>query len=148
MSLTGSCCKLFYVPQGTVLCCALTAVTCLHKTLSSFSKVAITDLTDLFMHLQPLYSDMLLPLWIHIFWFFHHCGKNRLCIKYVCLVILPLLLPYKLVLCNWTSFECICLFLVSFYTGRPSIAAVRLRLKKKKNQRKQMGFHGCFCRLT
>lgn len=55
------------------------------------------------MHLWPLYSDMLLSLWIHTFWFFHHCGKNSFCVKHVYLVILPLLLPYKLVLCNWTS---------------------------------------------
>lgn len=87
----------------------------------------------------------LLPLWIHTFQFSHHCGKNRLRVRHVYLVILPLLLPYQLVLSNLSSeLSASAFFLVSFYTGRSSIAAVRLRLKKKINQRKQMGFPWMF----
>lgn len=55
------------------------------------------------MRFQSLCSDMLLPLRIHTFWFSHHCGKSRLCVRHVYLVILPLLLPYKLVLSNLSS---------------------------------------------
>lgn len=55
------------------------------------------------MHLQPLYSEILLCLWIHTLRFSHHRGKNRLCVRHVHRVILPLLLPYKLVFSNLSS---------------------------------------------
>lgn len=55
------------------------------------------------MHLQSLYTDVLLPLGVHTFQFSHRCGKNRLCVRHVCLVTLLLLLPYKLVLSNLSS---------------------------------------------
>lgn len=55
------------------------------------------------MHLQSLYSDMPLPLWIHTFLFSHPCGKKRLCVRLVYLAILSLLLPYKLVLSKLSS---------------------------------------------
>lgn len=55
------------------------------------------------MHLQSLHSDVLLPLGVHTFQFSHRCGKNRLCVRHVCLVTLLLLLPYKLVLSNLSS---------------------------------------------
>lgn len=55
------------------------------------------------IYLQSLHSDSLLPLWVHTFWLSHHCGKNRLCVRHVYLVILPLLLPYKLILPNLSS---------------------------------------------
>lgn len=89
------------------------------------------------MHLQSLYTDVLLPLGVHTFQFSHRCGKNRLCVRHVCLVTLLLLLPYKLVLSNLSSelsASAFFFFFASFYTGRSSIADSRLRFFKKSKK--------------